>query len=78
MDLWSLGVTLLQPLTSFVLFFTKSPFNVSSAFVLQSGGYLEASVVYCTWAVKYFWDGDGKKEPENGVSHVFYKSVTLK
>ncbi|XP_052240269.1 NBAS subunit of NRZ tethering complex-like isoform X2 [Dreissena polymorpha] len=28
------------------------------------GGMLDASVVYCTWAVKFFWEGDGKRQPD--------------
>ncbi|XP_052794949.1 NBAS subunit of NRZ tethering complex-like [Mya arenaria] len=34
------------------------------------GGTLDASVVYCAWAVKYFWEGDGKKQPENSAGWV--------
>ena len=34
--------------------------------VPQTGGFLHASVVYCAWAVKLFWEGDpaAKKKRE--------------
>lgn len=35
---------------------------------LQSGGVLDASTIYCVWAVKFFWEGDSRKPPENMVS----------
>ncbi|KAL4228277.1 hypothetical protein ACF0H5_013708 [Mactra antiquata] len=35
-----------------------------------SGGFMDPSVIYCTWAVKYFWNGDGKKQPDSSAGWV--------
>ncbi|XP_053405478.1 NBAS subunit of NRZ tethering complex-like [Mercenaria mercenaria] len=34
------------------------------------GGVLDASIINCCWAAKFFWEGDGKKQPDTTAAWV--------